>query len=278
MKNNFLKILVPALVLVGAMASCKKQENKIYLEGGTAPVLTSSSAATRVLVMADSIKPGVKFTWTNPNYSFTTGGSSQDVTYVLEVDTTGGNFKSPKKQEISIARNLEVNYNVKELNAILSKMDLLEDMTHDIEFRIKASLANGSVPLYSNVIKVKITPYLDVVVPIPTNGTLWVTGNAFSTPDWSNPLPSPQDVSQKFTKISNTLYELTVGMRGGGNYKLIQVQGEWGSQYHMLTGGTWEGGEFEKKDADPGFIGAPTAGNYKITVNFKTGKFSVVKI
>lgn len=240
-------------------------------------MLTSTSAATRILVMADSAKPGAKFTWTNPNYSFTTGGSSQDVTYVLEVDTAGTNFKGARKQEISIARNLDVNYNVKELNAILSKMDLLENIPHDMEFRIKAALANGSVPLYSNVIKIKITPYLDVVVPIPTNGTLWVTGSAFAS-NWSNPLAGPYDVSQKFTKISNTLYELTVPMPGGGNYKIIQIQGDWGSQYHMLAGGTWEGGEFEKKDADPGFIGPPTPGTFKITVNFKTGKFSVVKL
>jgi hypothetical protein len=45
----------------------------------------------------------------------------------------------------------------------------------------------------------------------------------------------------------------------------------------MLNGGTWEGGSLEKKDADPAFPGAPTAGTYKITVNFQTGTFSVVK-
>jgi hypothetical protein len=66
-------------------------------------------------------------------------------------------------------------------------------------------------------------------------------------------------------------------MKGGGAYKMIQEQGNWGTQYHMLNGGTWEGGSLEKKDADPAFPGAPTAGTYKITVNFQTGTFSVVK-
>lgn len=276
MKNNFLKALVPALLLIGAW-SCEKDENKIYFEEGTAPVLTSSSAATRVLIMADSSKPGAKFSWTNPDYSFTTGVSSQDVTYVLEVDTEGADFKSAKKQEISIARNLEVNYNVKELNALLSKMDLPDNVPHNIEFRIKAALANGSVPLFSNVIKITITPYLDVVVPVPTNGTLWITGDAAPS-GWDNPLSAPEDVTQKFTAVSNTLYELTLSMPGGGAYKLIQEQGQWGSQYHMLEGGKWDAGEFEKKDADPGFPGPPSAGTYKITVNFKTGKYSVVKL
>jgi hypothetical protein len=275
MKNVF-KYLLGAFTLLVVFASCKKDENQIVFEGGTAPVLTSSSAATRTLVMADSIKAGVKFVWTNPDYKFTTGVSSQDVTYVLEVDTAGTNFKGSRKQEISIAKSLEVNYNVKELNAILSKMDLLENIPHNMEFRIKASLANGSVPLYSNVIKITITPYLDVVVPIPSSGNLWMTGDA-TTSGYSNPLPVPYDASQKFTKVTNTLYELTVAMKGGGGYKLIQTQGDWSTQYHMLTGGTWEGGQFEKKDADPGFAGPPTAGTYKITVNFKTGRYTVVK-
>jgi starch-binding outer membrane protein SusE/F len=45
----------------------------------------------------------------------------------------------------------------------------------------------------------------------------------------------------------------------------------------MLTGGTWAGGEFEKRDADPGFPGPPTAGRYKITVDFQLGVFTSEK-
>lgn len=45
----------------------------------------------------------------------------------------------------------------------------------------------------------------------------------------------------------------------------------------MLAGGTWEGGDFEKKDSDPQFPGPPTSGTYKITVDFQRGKFIVVK-
>ena len=57
---------------------------------------------------------------------------------------------------------------------------------------------------------------------------------------WSNPLPAPYDVNQAFTKVSETVYELVVTLPGNGGYKLIQEQGVWGSQYHMLAGGTWK--------------------------------------
>jgi hypothetical protein len=45
----------------------------------------------------------------------------------------------------------------------------------------------------------------------------------------------------------------------------------------MLTGGTWQAGDFEKKDSDPGFPGPPTAGTYKIKVDFQKGKYTVTK-
>lgn len=270
-----IKFLMLACVAVTGLWSCTKDENKVYYEGGAAPVLTASSTSALVLTIGNAANTAVKFNWTNPNYQFTTGISSQDVSYILQVDTTGNNFKTP--QEISVPKELSNTFTVKELNTVLTKLNVLENIPHNIEFRLKSSLTNSSVPLFSNVVKMVITPYLDVAVPIPTNGTLWATGDAFAS-GYSNPLPTPYVTTQQFTKTSNTLYELTVAMSGGGAYKLIQINGDWSTQYHMLTGGTWSGGSFEKKDSDPGFTGPPTAGMYKISVNFKTGTYSVVKL
>jgi len=261
------------------MISCEKEENKVYLEGGTAPVLTASSTTPMALAIGNAGNFALRFNWTNPNYMFNTGTSSHDVSYSLQVDTTGSNFSNPRMQEVSISKDLSKEFTVKELNSLfgVSKLNLLENIPHNVEFRLKASLVGGAAPLYSNVIKMVITPYLDVAVPVPTTGQLWATGDAFSS-GWANPLGNPYDVSQKFTRVSNTLYELTVAMLGGGNYKILQDNGQWNTQYHMLTGGTWSGGSFEQKDADPGFPGPPTAGNYKITVNFITGTYTVVKL
>ena len=276
MKNKSLLLLLSLLMVVG-LFSCKKDENKIYYEGGTAPVLSASSTTPVVLTAANQSNLAMRLEWTNPNYRFTTGVSSMDVTYLLQVDTTGSNFTNPNKGEISISKDLSASFTAKELNAILSKMDLLENMPHNMEFRIKATLTNNSAPLYSNVIKRVITPYLDVAVPIPTSGNLWIVGDA-SPNGWNNPLLAAYVSTHKFTRVSSTLYEITLAMPGGGAYKLLQDNGNWATQYHMLTGGTWNAGEFEKRDADPGFAGPPSAGTYKITVNFKTGKYTVVKL
>ena len=104
---------------------------------------------------------------------------------------------------------------------------------------------------------------------------LWVVGNAFAS-GWSNPLPSPFDVSQKFTKVSDTQYELVVDMLSTGNYKLIQEQGVWGTQYKKLAGDA-SSGTFEKKDADPGFDAPAVAGKYKLVFDFQAGTYTVTK-
>src|SRR5215211_703425 len=102
MKNRLLVFLSFLLVLV----ACKKDEHKIYYESGTAPAFTVTNLlGSTVLVQSDLAKPFLKMAWTNPNYQFTTGVSSQDVTYILQIDTTGANFTSPLRQEISIAKN-----------------------------------------------------------------------------------------------------------------------------------------------------------------------------
>lgn len=275
------KIFKTALLSLAAMAwltACKKDENQVTFEGGKAPVLSSATGTSPLmLTRTNAAATALRLAWTNPEYRFTTGTSSQNVTYLLQVDTTGANFSSPVKQEISIARDLSTAFTVGELNSILTKMNLLEDMPHAMEFRVRSSLAGGTVPLFSNVIKLVVTPYLDVAVPIPTGGNLWITGNAVGS-GWANPLSNPYDQSQKFTRVSSTLYELTIALPGGGNYKLLQDNGNWATQYRMIAGGTWDAGEFKKEDADPAFAGPPTAGNYKMTFNFKTGKYTVVKL
>lgn len=276
--KNITKCLFCLVAIIFVLASCKKDEYKIMLESSTAPVLIASSTAPMILSGANKSNVALRFNWTNPDYKFTTGPSSQDVTYTLQIDTTGANFTNPRKQEVSISKDLSREFTVKELNDFfgLTKMNLRYDVPHNIEFRLMASLSGGAAPLFSNVVKIVITPYLDVAVPLPTTEALWITGDAAGS-GWANPLGNPYDVNQKFTKVSTTLYTLILPMPGGGNYKLLQDNGRWDTQYHMLPGGKWSEGDFEKKDAEPGFPGPPTAGNYKITVDFITGKYKVEK-
>lgn len=273
MKN---KVLFTTILFAAALAGCKKDDPTVSFVSATNPVLTASSSSALVLTGANAAANAIAFTWTNPNYRFTTGISSQDVTYTLQADTTsptGKTFSSGIVQESSVSKELGTSYTVKDLNGILTKMNLLENIPHSLEFRLKASLVNGALPLYSNVIKMMITPYLDVAVPVPPTGDLYITGNAFAS-DWTNSPPA----AQKFTKLSNTLYTITVPFVAGKQYKFLSTLGQWQPQYggSSATGGNL--GFNMGGGSDPDAIPTPSAsGNYKITVNFKTGVYTVEK-
>lgn len=280
--KNIVKLIFGSLFLAGVISSCEKDENKVYFEGGTAPVLTASSTASLVLVGSNAANQAIRFEWTNPDYRFTTGLSSQDVSYILQVDTMGANFTSPGLQEVSIARELGVTFTVKELNTILTKLNMLENIPHNIEFRVKSSLVNNSVPLYSNVLKVVITPYLDVAIPISTTNQLFITGDACPS-DWTNNPP----LAQKCTQVSNTLYKITMNFIPGKYYKFLTTLNQWQPQYGLKTGsgGTSSSGDLGLNNqtpqypSDPDAIPTPAvAGSYEVTVNFKTGRYSVVKL
>jgi starch-binding outer membrane protein SusE/F len=272
MKNIF-KLLFGSFFITAVFLSCKKDENKIFLEEGTPPVLKASSTAAMVLTNANQNNTAITFEWTNPNYKFTTGVSSQDVTYILQVDTAGANFTNPNIQEVSIAKELGISYTVKELNTILTKLNLQENIAHNVEFRIKSTLVNNSVPLVSNVVKIVITPYLDVAVPIPATGQLYITGDG--TPSsWTNNPPA----AQKCTKVSNTEYSIVMNFSPGFFYKFLSTLNQWQPQY---GGSNASGGDLGYNlggGNDPDAIPTPaSAGTYKVTVNFKTGKYTVAK-
>jgi hypothetical protein len=271
MKKIVLKIF-SFVLLAATVASCKKDEIKSYFEGGTAPVLTASSTTPMVLLIANAANTALKFNWTNPNYQFASGPSSQDVTYTLQFDTTGANFSNPKIGELSIPKELTKTLTVKELNTLLLGMGLVENMPHNMEIRLKANITNSNVPLYSNVIKIVITPYLDVVYPVPAK--LYITGSA--TPaSWMGG-GDPENVAQRFTKIGSSKFELTITLSAGNSMLFVPVYGDWSNKYGFTGGGNTNnvtGDNFMPNGND---LKAPgVTKSYKVTVDFKTGKYTV---
>ena len=272
--KNILKLLFGTIFTAAMFLSCSKDENKDFYEGGTAPVLTASSTSALTLTLANKNNVAVTFTWTNPNYQFTTGISSQDVFYTLQIDTTNSNFTNPGKAEIAISKDLSYAITVGDLNTKLLAMGLLENVPHNVEFRIKSTLINSSEPLYSNVVKIVITPYLDVVYPVPAN--LYITGSA--TPaSWQCGCGEPPLASQTFTKVNSSKFQITLVLSAGNSYLFLPVYGSWAAKY----GGTGasnnsnnvNGDAFKPNGSD--LLAPAVTKSYTITVDFKTGQFTV---
>jgi starch-binding outer membrane protein SusE/F len=272
-KLKFIYLLALAAVI---MFGCEEDVDRVKFLGGTPPVLTASSTTDLVLTKAQENYSSLQFQWTNPEYEFSNGVNTQDVLYTLEVDTTGSNFSNPKAIAVNYTNDLSTSLKVRDLNNLLSGLELKDYMPHNFEFRVKATLANGSVPVYSNIVPIKITTYLDVVYPVPAK--LYITGAA--TPaGWMGDGAAPV-AAQEFTKINSYTFQISsLQINPNSGFLFVPVYGNWSNKYGFTGAGlanNTSGDAFKPDGSD--FKSPADAGAYKVTVNFKTGKYSFEKL
>lgn len=287
MNKIFLKTFFIMLLSV-IVFSCKKDENKVYYLGGTAPALnavTNTGTDTIKLDFTQKTTTAIAFTWSNPNYQFTTGVSSQDVYYTLQIDTTGSNFTNPNLQNLGYKKDLGVSTTVSQFNGyLLNQLQLSTNMYHHLDVRLVANMVNSSATLISNTLSLVTKPYdIPPVVTPPgtaslgyTDGVLFLVGSA-TAGAWNNPVPVP---SQQFTQVSPTLYTITVPLIGAQEYLFLPKNGDWSHKFacaNKALPGLNAGGDFGA-DLSDNFPGPTASGNYKIDVDFKRGKFVVTKL
>ena len=272
--KTLLKLSASLLFTPLIFTGCKKDETKLYFTGGTPPQLTAVAGAD--VNYSNTDKVSLTLNWTNPDYSFTTGVSSLDVTYNIEIDTVGSNFTNPAKKVITVNKDLSYSFKSSELNDImLNQLNLEDSVAHTLELRVISSLTNNSVPLTSNPVQYTASPYtIPPKVTPPASGELFITGSATDS-GWMASGDAPVE-NQKFTQVSPTLYEIVIPLVDG-SYTFVPVYGDWNNKYGIKTKNDPAevyGGDFQVGGED---ILAPPAGTYKIEVNFQTGKFTVTK-
>ena len=285
MKRYLNKIMLTAATGLLVFSACKKDEAKVYYEGGTAPVLTSTAVDTIQLPVTDTTAFAVTFNWTNPNYQFSNGISSMNVTYYLQFDTVGANFTSPNMQTVSINSDLSQTFSVSALNALVGNgLQLSFGQPHNVQVRVESflqpftSATAVAAPLYSNTMNYVMTPFAPPpkVAP-PKSGTLFIVGSAIAVSGWNNPIsPVTQVPIQQFTEISPTEFKISVPLVGSGEYKLIAVNGSWTDQWSVATNddpAAINGGPFVYNGNN--CLAPAASGTYIIDVNFQTGMFTV---
>ena len=264
------------LFVMLAFTACTKNDKKVILGTGNAPVLAASGDNSLIFNKDQADMEAVTFTWNNPEYSFNTGVSSQDVNYLLEIDTTGSNFTNPSRAQIAISKDLSKTFTVKDLNTLLNTMNLDFGVAHEVEFRLRASLMNGAAAQYSNVIKKTITPYLDTKYPVPAK--LFVTGGATPVGWQAGNGSEPEPPEQTFTKTNAYTFELVVALKANESYLFIPVYSSWSAKYGFDGANNENNTDGDNFKPDGGDMKAPsTGGIYKITVDFKLGKWTVAK-
>jgi starch-binding outer membrane protein SusE/F len=266
------KIYLIAMAVLGvvAMTGCDKVEDLPYYEEGKAVTLSASS--TNIAPPpADSNSVALTLSWTYPDH----GTDTSNIKYVIEIDSAGKNFANAVRR--TVMGSLSTQYIAKELNSILVARGYAFNVPVDMDVRLFSSYANNNDKLESNTIKIKMTPYkVPPKVALPASSRLFIVGDA-STFGWSNdPAPPAFPAAREFARLDETTWSGVFYMNGSGGYKLLQTQGDWNSQFHMVTGGTALSGSFVQENADPTFPSPATAGWYVITMDFQQGKYNVI--
>ncbi len=165
--RKYIIIFLAFIGLVNLFSACKKDETKAtMLASPTAPVFTT---VPELVLKRSEASKSLQFVGTKADFGF-----QSSVTYFLEADLAGNQFKKP----ISIASSTDDTYtiSVTDLNTILIKT-LPLDKTTAMEFRIKASLtveASGATPIVaiSETKAVSVTTYGPPTLTLTSAGTL----------------------------------------------------------------------------------------------------------
>lgn len=252
------------------ITSCDKADKLTYYSNGTAPDLAASTV-TVAPPTADSNKVVLSLNWSDPKY----GTDSNHIKYTIQIDSAGKNFSNPAT--FVVTKKLSTSFLAKELNNILLARKYAFNVPVTMDVRVVSSYVNNNEMLASNVIKIRMTPFVvpPKVAP-PSSNKLYLVGGA-TAGGWGNPVPAPP---QQFTRIDSVTYEGTFFLKGGQQYLMLPVNGDWGSKYSVANNsvvGLNAGGTFGANLPD-NFPGPEKTGMYKIRVDFQSGTFTVTQV
>jgi hypothetical protein len=263
LNKYFLSMLLALLVFT----ACEKAEKLPFYGEGVATTLTAAST-TVAPIPADSSKYSLILNWTDPKYA-------QDpklYKFVIEIDSTTKNFTRAYTR--TVVGKLTDSIVAKDLNAAMLAWGFEFNKAYDLDVRVTASYGNNNELKYSNILKVRATPYkIPPKVALPTTLRLFVVGDG-TEHGWSDAIPN--NPIREFTRIDETTWGAIFNYSASGSYKIWETWGGWGSSFRFLSG-TAFAGTFEKRDADPGWS-SPGAGAHRMIMDFQKGTYSVTKV
>lgn len=175
--KNWLTQTLGLCTAVMLLSSCEKDEDQIVAKSGRETTL--SAVTTNVpLTLDDADRTYVVYSWTPSSFGY----QGEVLSYALEIDRKGNEFKTPKVYETGGA--LTKTLTVKEVNELMiDKGAVLDDATKkygSIELEVRAKAFLGKSPTadamakYSPVTTLAGTPYnANAAIVYPS---LWVPG------------------------------------------------------------------------------------------------------
>ena len=187
------KILLLVTVITVVFAGCRKVDDLPIYEDGSSVTLSASSSAIAP-ALADSNKPVVEFSWSDPKYA----SNEATFKYIVEIDSAGRNFSNKVTMEVIGDRKKAITG--RELNNILLNYGFALGTPYKLNVRVISSYGNNNEKYTSNTLTVTVTPFNDPSVfatsATTVTGTLATAADNALTFSWS---PSFQGYSGAVT-------------------------------------------------------------------------------
>jgi len=248
MKNIIKQSAIAMLFMT--VVSCVPTEDSdltVMVPSETPELLAPVDGSTFVLDKAKPDNQATTIVWDYAKYE----GTQTVINYEVEMAKAGTDFKTVNV----IAKTNErfVALTVAQLNQAALDSGLLPNASNDAEIRIKSVIGVSGIPQYSNVIKIKVTPY-------PAWDDWGIIGSA--TPGgWGADTDLAYDLSTKKYTYSGALI--------AGEYK-FRKDNAWDTNY---------GDDGNNLTLEAGGANIPIAadGNYTIVVDFNAKNYTVTK-
>lgn len=272
MKNIF-KIIMTVVFATVTLNSCTDEE---VISVAKAPIdgefLLNTDVDNIILNKLDAeTQTAISFTWDKSLY-----GVNTPTKYTIEIDAFDGDFSDPITRETI---ENQMTFTHAEMNYIALSLNLNPDVEGQIQFRLKANLNYGVLPVYSKVETISVTPFetLNLKYPLPTE--LYLQGDAV-TSNWGYPIPD----AQKMVQIDNHRFGLIVSLNGGKNFAFITSPNAWTDPAYVAATADepLEGGNFIPSGSNtvPAWGGTPmgspaSSGIYKVIIDYVEGTYSI---
>jgi len=224
----------------------------------------TASATTVVTTAANASATALTLSW---NTGFK--GYQGAISYQLQYAKGGTSFATPIRVAPTGSTQTFTDLDLNNIAAL--DYGVPAGSVGTVDFRIKATNAAAD-SIFSNTATISITPYSSKPVPkFPVPAALFITGDAVT--GWNNPVPSP---SQQLTQINSYTYGIVIQLASTGGFIFLPVNGDWSHKYNppsnpaSLTGGT-----FAPDAGGTNVPAPPTAGLYKIVLDFSTAQYSL---
>lgn len=256
MRNTIIKNLLLAVTLVVGLSSCEDRDI-ITIETEAAPKVMDLSTSSVILDKNFPASQALTVTWDPAQMNVPVESK-----YNLEISKTP-DFAEPVTLITKEQSQTTASFTTKELNEASKKIGLVPFKVQKMYFRVQGFLGAGSMPTYSEVTSLNITPYL--ASPTYEYQDLYLIGNA-TAGGWDNLADNgkllPLLKTSSPSKYTFTGYFKAKSGTDDAGFKMIKVKGSWDAQYGLGA----KAGELST-DGGSGNISVPADGYYKLTVD-----------